>query len=56
MDECVARPLLKRLRDHEFSTAQEMGWTSLENGSLLAQAQASFDAFLTCDQNISTCT
>lgn len=52
VDECVAKPLLKKLQDHKFKTAQEMGWGSMKNGKLLAQAAQSFDAFLTCDQNI----
>jgi hypothetical protein len=52
VDECVARPLLKQLRGHNFKTAQEMGWGNLRNGKLLALAERSFDAFLTCDQNI----
>ena len=29
-----------------------MGWTSLNNGALLKQAAADFDAVLTADQNI----
>ena len=52
VDECVAKPLVKRLRGHQFKTAQEMGWASVKNGRLLTQAQASFDVFLTCDQNL----
>jgi hypothetical protein len=52
VDECVAKPLLKKLHGHKFKTAQEMGWGSMKNGKLLKRAEQSFDAFLTCDQNI----
>lgn len=52
MDECVPKPLLKRLRGHVFKTAQDMQWCSTENGRLLALAEAAFEAFLTADQNV----
>jgi hypothetical protein len=29
-----------------------MGWAQLENGDLLKAAEASFDAFITTDQNL----
>ena len=35
LDECVPKPLLKRLSGHIFSTAQEMGWRSIKNGDYL---------------------
>jgi hypothetical protein len=52
LDECVPKPLLKRLSGHIFSTAQEMGWRSIKNGELLALAEDAFDIFLTSDQNL----
>ena len=52
VDECVPKPLLKRLRGHTLRTAQDMGWASTKNGSLLALAEKKFDAFLTSDQNL----
>ena len=52
VDECVPKPLLKRLRSHTLRTAQEMGWASTKNGRLLALAGQKFDAFLTADQNV----
>ncbi len=52
VDECVPRPLLKRLHGHTLHTTQDMGWTGIKNGSLLALAEREFDAFLTSDQNL----
>ena len=52
VDECVPRPLLKRLRGHVLRTAQEVGWASIKNGPLLRLAEAEFDVFLTADQNV----
>ena len=52
VDECVPKPLLKRLHGHTFKTAQEMGWTSSKNGRLLALAGPRFEVFLTADQNV----
>lgn len=37
---------------HTITTAYEMGWAQLENGDLLGGAEASFDAFITTDQNL----
>ena len=34
------------------STAYEMGWQALDNGSLLNAAEAAFDVLLTTDQNL----
>lgn len=53
LDECVPRRLRKELREHEVRTAPEMGWKSIKNGSLLALASVSFDAFVTTDQRLS---
>jgi hypothetical protein len=40
------------LAGHTISTAYEMGWAKLDNGDLLSAAEASFDAFITTDQNL----
>lgn len=50
LDECVPSPLRKLLAGHECHTAQEMGWTSIKNGELLALAEGKFDLFITSDQ------
>ena len=34
-------------------SAQQMGWTGLKNGELLARASTEFDVFLTVDRNLS---
>jgi hypothetical protein len=52
LDHCVPRRFLLLVVGHEVSTAFEMGWANLTNGSLLAQASASFDVFVTVDQNV----
>jgi hypothetical protein len=33
-------------------TAYEKGWSNVSNGSLLRQAEAEFDAFITTDKNL----
>lgn len=45
-------PLRRVLSAHVVATAYEMGWTALDNGTLLAAAEAEFDAFVTTDQNM----
>lgn len=45
-------PLRQLLAGHSVSTAFEMGWSELENGALLAAAEATFDMLLTTDKNL----
>lgn len=52
LDACVPRPLRKFLSNHQVSTAQEMGWSALKNGALIAAAEKQFDVMITTDQNI----
>lgn len=52
LDECVPRKLKRELTDHEVLTVTEQGWSGVENGELLALAEAEFDVFLTVDQNL----
>ena len=51
-DQGTPAPLRHALGSHTISTAYEMGWAKLENGDLLSAAEASFDAFITTDQNL----
>ena len=51
-DQGTPAPLRHILAGHTVSTAYEMGWARLENGDLLNAAEASFDAFITTDQNL----
>ncbi|HEY0319753.1 MAG TPA: DUF5615 family PIN-like protein [Pyrinomonadaceae bacterium] len=52
LDECVPRKLRRELAEHEVLTVTERGWSGIQNGELLALAEAEFEAFLTVDQNL----
>lgn len=52
LDECAPRRLRRELPEHEVVTVTERGWSGIENGELLALAEAEFDVFLTVDQNL----
>ena len=46
-------PLRKALILHEVSTAYERGWSQLQNGVLIAAAEAAmFEVFVTTDKNL----
>ena len=51
LDECVPKPLAKKLKDVTVKTTHEMGWDSKKNGDLIALAEKEFDVFVTSDQN-----
>jgi hypothetical protein len=51
-DQGTPAPLRASLSPHAVSTAFEMGWQELENGTLLAEAEKLFDAMVTTDKNI----
>jgi len=53
LDECVPHRLRLDLPGHEVRTVTEMGWTSLDNGALLASASGQFDVLVTTDQRLS---
>lgn len=45
-------PLRRYLRPHEVTTAYELGWSTLQNGALISQAEAAgFDLLITTDKN-----
>ena len=52
IDECVDWRLSRDLVGHDVKTAQQMGWTAIKNGELLALVSGHFDVFLTVDQNL----
>lgn len=53
-DHNVPHKLRRSLTGHEVYTAEEMGWARLENGDLLAVAEAAlFAVIVTGDKNIS---
>lgn len=52
-DQGTPVPLRDALAGHTVSTAYEMGWSTLDNGALLTEAEtAQFDIFITTDQNL----
>lgn len=51
-DQGTPVPPRDHLTTHTVSTAYELGWSDLENGELLAAAEASFDLLVTTDQQI----
>ncbi len=53
LDECLDWRLARDLPDHTVKTVQEMGWSGIKNGQLLALAQAQFQVFITGDRNLS---
>ena len=52
LDESLPKELQSELPDHDVRTVQEMGWSGLRNGELLARSVNQFDIFLTADQNL----
>ena len=53
LDECIDWRLSREIVGHDVKTARQMGWSSLKNGELLAQAAREFDVFITVDRNLS---
>jgi predicted nuclease of predicted toxin-antitoxin system len=53
LDACIDWRLARDLEGHEVKSAQEMGWSTIKNGELLALAEKAFDVFLTVDRNLS---
>ncbi|MFM9904861.1 MAG: hypothetical protein ACKVQJ_09865 [Pyrinomonadaceae bacterium] len=52
-DQGTPVPLRKLLPEHTVVTAYELGWQTLENGSLIAAAEADgFEVIITTDQNL----
>ena len=52
LDECLPRRLTRELPGHEARTVQQMGWSGISNGQLLALIGQQFDAFITVDSNL----
>ena len=52
-DQGTPAPLRQLLLEHEVETAYERGWSSLQNGDLIAAAEAAgFAVFVTTDRNL----
>lgn len=53
LDENLPRPM--RLifgPGHDVATVQELGWSELSNGELLARLEGNHDVFVTADKNL----
>lgn len=54
LDQNVPDGVRRMLREHQVSTAYELGWAQLDNGRLLeAMERAGIEVLVTCDQNLS---
>lgn len=51
-DQGTPAPLRHALKEHAVTAAYELGWSELDNGELLAAAEAEFDVLVTTDQNL----
>jgi predicted nuclease of predicted toxin-antitoxin system len=52
-DQGTPAPLRSALADHVVETANERGWSALQNGDLIAVAEATgFEVFVTTDRNL----
>ena len=52
-DHNIPKGIAFSLKEHDVTIAVELGWESISNGKLLAQAEAAeFDVMLTADKNI----
>ena len=53
LDECVPVQVRHALTGHEVSTVQAQGWKGIQNGELLAAAEAAgFALFILADKNL----
>lgn len=53
LDECLDWRLLRQIVGHDVKTARQVGWSTIDNGELLALAAKEFDVFVTVDRNLS---
>ena len=51
VDECVPRPLVRAMAALNPQTVQQLGWTGMKNGRLLARAAEKFDVLFTVDRD-----
>ncbi len=53
LDECLNWRLKKEFESHEVFTVQDMGWSGITNGKLMAKAsEEKFEVFVTIDKNL----
>jgi len=52
LDECIDHRLARDIAGHDVRHVRSHGWASLDDGRLLRQAAAEFDAFVAVDRGI----
>lgn len=52
LDESLPHDLASLIVGHDVSMVRDQGWSSTQNGQLLALAATKFDAFITADRNL----
>jgi predicted nuclease of predicted toxin-antitoxin system len=52
LDESLPIELASELSGHDIISVQQLGWSGLKNGELLARAAGRFEVMLTADQNL----
>jgi len=52
LDECVDWRLARHLQPHHVTTVAKAGWSGIQNGRLLRQAEVAFDILVTVDRNL----
>ena len=52
LDECLPKRLTRELPGHEIRTVQQMGWSGITNGKLLALLHHECEVFITVDNNL----
>ncbi len=53
LDECLNWRLKREFESHEVFTVQDMGWSGITNGELMAKAsEQSFEVFVTINKNL----
>ncbi len=52
LDECLPNKLKSEVNAEFVTTVPEVGWASIQNGTLLRLAEQEFDVFLTNDQDL----
>ena len=52
LDESVPLAIKTYLGEFSITTVQEMGWSGMKNGDLLAVAAKQFDIFITADKQL----
>jgi predicted nuclease of predicted toxin-antitoxin system len=52
LDESLPKDLAPLIAGHQVTTVQATGWSSVNNGRLLALAATQFDVFITADRKL----